>query len=121
MSASGLLNWKSLFFTIDDKSITLPHAKEIIVGRFAPTDSIQPDVDLGPFGAERKGVSRRHVRISYKEAQFWVVDLSSMNGTWLNGSSLKPLLEYPLCDRDTLRLGKLEIGIKFGTTAFIRS
>src|ERR1700674_3253307 len=121
MTTSGLLNRKIIVFTIDDKSMTLPQAREIIVGRFAPTDSVQPDLDLGPFDAEHKGVSRRHVRISYNEAQFWLVDLSSMNGTWLNGSSLKPLLEYPLRDGDNLRLGSLEIGVKFGATAFLRS
>lgn len=120
MTESGFLNRKAIFFTIDDKTLTMPQAQEIIVGRFARTDSVQPDVDLGPFGAELKGVSRRHVRISYKEGQFWLVDLSSTNGSWLNGSRLQPQLEYLVRDGDTLRLGSLELGIKFGTTAFIR-
>jgi pSer/pThr/pTyr-binding forkhead associated (FHA) protein len=121
MTASGLLNRKVIMFVIESKVVALPQAKEVFVGRFAPTDSLQPDLDLGPFGATEKGVSRRHAKITYKDGQTWIIDLSSMNGTWLNGQALEPIKEYPLRDGDKLRLGKLEMLVKFGTTAFMRA
>ncbi len=121
MSASGLLNRKAINFVIESKVIVLPQSKEVVVGRFAPTDSLQPDMDLGPFGAAEKGVSRRHAKITYKDGQTWIIDLSSMNGTWINGQALEPIMEYPLRDGDKLRLGKLELVVKFGTTAFMRA
>ena len=121
MTASGLLNRKVINFVIDSRVIALPQSKEVVVGRFAPTDSLQPDLDLGPFGATEKGVSRRHAKIVYKDGQTWIIDLSSMNGTWINGQAIEPIMEYPLRDGDKLRLGKLELLVKFGTTAFMRA
>jgi len=121
MTVSGLLNRKVINFVLDSRILAVPQAKEVIVGRFAPTDSIQPDLDLGPFGAAERGVSRRHAKITYKDGETWIIDLSSMNGTWLNGEALEPIRAYPLHDGDKLRLGKLELLVKFGSTAFIHS
>lgn len=33
-------------------------------------------------------VSRRHARIAYRRAGYWLSDLGSMGGTWVNGSRL---------------------------------
>jgi pSer/pThr/pTyr-binding forkhead associated (FHA) protein len=67
-----------------------------------------------------KGVSRRHAKITFKDRQTWVIDLASINGTWLNGKALKPIVAYPLHHGDKLRLGSLEAVVTFGTKAFIR-
>jgi pSer/pThr/pTyr-binding forkhead associated (FHA) protein len=112
MSTSGLLNRKKILLMIDNRSVALPLSREIVIGRLAPTEKVQPDIDLRPFDADQKGVSRRHIKIIYKEAQFWVIDLASLNGTWLNDRPLKPVANYPLHDGDRLRLGRLEIGVK---------
>jgi pSer/pThr/pTyr-binding forkhead associated (FHA) protein len=105
-----------LTLTIRDKSIVVPECNHIVVGRRAPTGQAQPDIDLSPFSAEIKGVSRRHLRIVHLGGTAVLVnDLYSSNGTWLNGERLKPLIEYPLNDGDLLRLGQLEIVVKFGT------
>jgi pSer/pThr/pTyr-binding forkhead associated (FHA) protein len=106
LNTSGLLNRKTIIFVIGTQTVTLPQAREILVGRFAPTDSLQPDVDLSPFKAEEKGVSRRHIKITFKDGQYWVIDLASMNGTWLNGEPIKSVAEYPLRDGDRLRLSR---------------
>src|SRR5579859_6059419 len=112
MPTSGFLKRKTIRLVIENKTVTLPQGEDVIVGRFSATASAQPDVDLGPFDAEEKGVSRRHIRISYKTARISVIDLSSTNGTWLNDQRLKPTAEYTLHDGDRLRLGKLEIVVK---------
>src|SRR5258708_29514001 len=84
MPTSGFLKRKTIRLVIQNKSVTLPPGEDVIVGRFSATASAQPDIDLGPFDAEEQGVSRRHIRISCKTAQISVIDLSSMNGTWLS-------------------------------------
>ena len=117
MTSSGLLNRRTVILVIGDKTLQLPKSREIILGRFAPTDSAQPDVDLVPYDAERKGVSRRHVKIADIGGQIVVIDLDSMNGTWLNGERLKPLVEHPLREGDYLKLGDLETQVKFGTSS----
>ena len=117
MTSPGLLNRKTIILVIRDQPIRLPKSRQVIVGRFAPTDNTPPDIDLVPYEAERKGVSRRHIRIVDSGNQVLVNDLDSLNGTWLNGERLKPLVEYPLHDGDFLKLGDLELQVKFGTTS----
>jgi pSer/pThr/pTyr-binding forkhead associated (FHA) protein len=62
-------------------------------------------------------VLRRHICVISRQGQCWVIDLASSNGSWLNGQRLQPAAEYPLQHGDKLRLGKLEMQVKLGTTA----
>jgi pSer/pThr/pTyr-binding forkhead associated (FHA) protein len=116
MTSSGLLNRLTLILVINGRRVLLPVAREVIVGRFTPTNGLQPDIDLD-LSAELNGVSRRHLRITNTSTQFSVSDMDSLNGTWLNGARLQPRAEYPLRHGDKLRLGKLEIEVKLGVTA----
>ena len=54
-------------------------------------------------------VSKRHMRISSRDGRFYLEDLNSMNGTFLNNRKLPPfspvLLEYGA----SIRLGALEL------------
>jgi pSer/pThr/pTyr-binding forkhead associated (FHA) protein len=117
MTSSGLLNRLTIILVINSRRIPLPVAREVIVGRFTPTDSRQPDIDLNFCSAEQHGVSRQHLRIINTSTQFAVSDLGSTNGTWLNGVRLQPGGEYPLRHGDRLRLGNLELEVKLGVTA----
>jgi pSer/pThr/pTyr-binding forkhead associated (FHA) protein len=58
-------------------------------------------------------VSRRHARIQRQRTQFFVEDLGSANGTFLNGQRLTPYLPHPLHDGDELQAGRvrMQIGI----------
>jgi pSer/pThr/pTyr-binding forkhead associated (FHA) protein len=84
-----------------------------IVGRASEPGDPQPDIALDPFGAQEKGVSRRHILINRTEGSISVMDLSSTNGTWLNGECLTPGTEYPLRGSDKLRLGRLELTAEY--------
>jgi ABC-type multidrug transport system ATPase subunit/pSer/pThr/pTyr-binding forkhead associated (FHA) protein len=61
-------------------------------------------------------VSRRHVRIEQRGAEYWLVDLGSTNGTSLNGNRLPKGGAYRLNDGDIFRIGDQQgnsVGITF--------
>ncbi len=82
---------------------------EYIVGRVSQGQSILPDIDLEPYSAYESGVSRLHVRIKIDEEAIWITDLGSANGTRVNNQKLAPHQDYPLSDKDVVRLGRLSI------------
>ena len=88
--------------------------KNLVLGRADPENAVYPGLDLTPYGAEQRGVSRRHVSLNYAGGILTVRDLRSANGTWLNGQQLQPQRPYPVNDGDELILGQLAIGIRYG-------
>jgi hypothetical protein len=81
--------------------------ERVVLGRAHPPSDIMPDVDLTPFGAHLKGVSREHVAIIFRDHMLLVEDLRSMNGSLLNGWVLMPHEPRVLRDDDQLILGRL--------------
>lgn len=49
-------------------------------------------------------ISREHCKIVWHDNQYFIVDLNSTNGTYLNGEMLVPNQEYPIQPGDYLRL-----------------
>lgn len=47
-------------------------------------------------------ISRAHARIVQIETQWYLEDLDSKNGTWLNGRKLEPLQNYRITDGDKI-------------------
>jgi pSer/pThr/pTyr-binding forkhead associated (FHA) protein len=80
-----------------------------VIGRSDSKSSYLPDIDLAAFEALNKGVSRRHAAIVRDQSQLCVIDLSSVNGTFLNGERLNPETPYPLHIQDKLVLGELNL------------
>lgn len=83
--------------------------KEWLVGRSDPVRGIFPEVDLGPHGGEKSGVSRRHARLVTQSGQQWISDLNSTNFTFLNGQKLQPGELSPLKNGDEIRFGLLAV------------
>ena len=83
----------------------------LIVGRADTSGEYKPDVDLGPFGGEEKGVSRRHLKLFTSDTDLMVTDLQSNNGTMLNGQPLEADKSYPLKDKDQLQLGRFKLDV----------
>jgi FHA domain len=105
---------KPITLEIDQREVLLPLGQAVIIGRRADNpDDLHPDIDLSLFQAAEKGVSRQHIRISYKGEMSYVTDLGSRNGSWLNNTQLLPRQERVLRDGDELRLGQLRIKVRF--------
>jgi hypothetical protein len=86
---------------------------QIVMGRMDITTKVSPDFDLTPFGAQEKGVSRVHAAIRRNEESLLLVDLGSVNGTYLNGQRLTTDQPHVLRDGDEIRLGKLVLHVYF--------
>jgi len=79
---------------VGDLPLQYPLEKaEVILGR-------QPDVDLRLNARE---VSRRHARITCKDKQYFLEDMGSSNGTFLNSTRLHGRIE--LHEQDQIRIG----------------
>jgi pSer/pThr/pTyr-binding forkhead associated (FHA) protein len=106
------------------KSVTPPHSWLVIergrsagkkfmlaeaeshIGRWDADGGIFPDVDLDSDDPEAK-VSRRHARITLRNGEYFVEDMGSTNGTFLNrGKRLLPGRPEPLRDSDEIIVGK---------------
>jgi pSer/pThr/pTyr-binding forkhead associated (FHA) protein len=76
------------------------------IGRWDADGGIFPDVDLDSDDPEAK-VSRRHARIMRRNGQYFIEDLGSTNGTFINrGRRLLPGDRQPLRDGDEIIVGK---------------
>lgn len=93
--------------------ITIRPKKELVIGRGDTNSQQQPDLDLTPFGALEKGVSRIHAVINRQDDTLTLVDAGSANGTHLNGQRLIPQQPRVLRDGDEIRFGKLVAHIYF--------
>jgi hypothetical protein len=89
--------------------VTVPKGQEIVLGRNHQTNPVQPHIDLTPYGATEQGVSRIHAVIRHDERGWWIEDLNSSNGTWVNGRRIAPFAPYPLEGAALLSLSRLEI------------
>lgn len=67
----------------------------IYIGRVAGNDLVLQDSQI----------SRRHLRIVWQDNSFWVEDLGSSNGVWLNNQRIDPRLMRVLQQGDEIRVG----------------
>ncbi|MFQ3536016.1 MAG: FHA domain-containing protein [Aggregatilineales bacterium] len=95
--------------------IIFEEGTSVVLGRI---DLNSPDMarfDLTRFGGHERGVSREHCVISYRNGQFFVTDLNSANGTFVNRGRLQPNQACLLSDGDELTLGKLTMTVRFSS------
>lgn len=85
---------------------------EFVIGRKVSTTSGNL-LDLAPLGGYHMGLSRTHAIIRLAEHGYEVVDLGSVNGTWLNNERLIPHNAYPLPSGSHLRLGRMRLFVLY--------
>jgi serine/threonine protein kinase len=98
----------ALKLTKSGEEIVKSNQSELIVGR-AVKNSPPPDIDLGPHQGAKAGVSRRHARLIRDADSWYVEDLGSTNGTFLNGAKLTPHQKNTLETGDKVRFGQIEL------------
>ncbi|KPV53094.1 hypothetical protein SE17_11625 [Kouleothrix aurantiaca] len=77
-----------------------------------PLESTQLTVGRGlnnDIILEDTRVSRHHAQLRYRARRFWINDMGSTNGTFVNGEQIE---EKALRDGDTISLGGLELTFK---------
>ena len=92
--------------------VLLEGRPEYILGREGH-EQVVPDLNLNPYGARDKGVSRVHAALRRDHAHLLLIDLGSTNGTRLNGKPLAAHQPTQVENGDEIRLGKLVITINF--------
>jgi hypothetical protein len=103
--------WASIHLVDSGQILPLADRAEFTLGRVSEAQPIMPDIDLTPYQAYASGVSRLHAVIRREREQIYVMDLGSSNGTYLNGTRLKPNAAHELHHGDLISLGKLKIQV----------
>ncbi|GIU81865.1 MAG: hypothetical protein KatS3mg006_0929 [Pyrinomonadaceae bacterium] len=81
-------------------------AEDSYIGRWDADNGIFPDIDLDIYDPEAK-VSRRHAKIIKEGENYYIEDLGSTNGTFINrGKRLVPGVRQKLEDGDEIIVGK---------------
>lgn len=83
----------------------------ITLGRKDNYLNLYPTVDLSDHHAALLGVSRLHAEITYENSNYYVRDLNSKNGTWVNKNRLIADEKIQLVNQDTLRLAHFMIQV----------
>lgn len=83
-------------------------AEHTLLGRQSPADNIYPEIDLTELDPESY-VSRRHGKITRQGSKYLYEDVSSSNGSFINGNRLQSGIQTELHDCDTIRLGRTEM------------
>ena len=104
-------NGIAIYIEGEFEPIHIDQSGEFVIGRKSGTTAKVSEglLDLAPLGGYSRGVSRRHVFIKRTEQGYEVLDLGSVNGSWLNGQRLVPHKQYPLDSRSHLRLGSMRL------------
>ena len=94
------------------EQIALAEEQSAIIGRSDAQTGYTPDIDLMRFNARKHGVSREHACIYLRGQSFYVMDLGSNNGSFMNGKALMPHHAQVIQPGDVIRFGLLEIQIE---------
>ena len=109
-----LKEYQKILSTMKPPSISLSRLIDNVPDRFFYTATV---VIIGRDPAcelylDDRAISARHARLSYHHKQWWVEDLKSTNGTFLNQAAVEePMV---ITNGDQLRCGGIELTIHLG-------
>ena len=102
----------SLTIIATGRQLRLPVATTQLIGRRDEARGVVPEVDLGGDGGYDSGVSRRHAMLTCRDDEYYVEDLGSANGTFINEQQLAPQHMTRLANGDELRCGLLALRVE---------
>jgi len=80
------------------------------IGRLDPDGGVWPEIDLSQDDPGSQ-VSRKHARIFFKDGNYFIEDLGSTNGTFINkGPRLAPSVPQELKSGDEIIMGRTFLG-----------
>jgi hypothetical protein len=88
------------------QSVPLSGKASYLIGREDPMSGIYPEIDTTRSDGDVAGVSRRHAEIVQQSNQWFLQDLNSTNGTFVNNQRVSPHTRCLLHSGDQIRLGK---------------
>lgn len=100
-----------LYLPYGSDPVIIDKQERIEIGRKDTLGTFTPAVDLTSSHGANLGVSRHHADILYLNNSYYIKDMGSTNGTWVNGQKLAPYQIIPIRYGDSLRLGHLVIAI----------
>ncbi len=110
-AAVPMNDWATLHLLDTGQMLPLADRNEFTLGRISDGQPIMPDIDLAPYQAYTRGVSRLHAVLKREASRVFLMDLGSSNGTYVNGKRLTPNVDHALSNGDVIALGKLKIQI----------
>jgi len=84
---------ETLTLSINGKEITVKNGD--VIGRQASGSEIFKNFPT---------VSRKHARITYESGNWFIEDLNSTNGTYINGERIKPYERRKITEKDKINL-----------------
>jgi len=69
-------------------------------------------LNLSPYGASERGVSRQHMAFDSDSRGVYIEDLMSTSGTRINGALIKPNVRYRLRPEDEITLGMMRLTVR---------
>jgi hypothetical protein len=91
-------------FRAESPTLTLSRASNGLTLDVAPGDELGRSGVGRDFFKDVGTVSRRHARVGFRDGMWWIEDLKSTNGTWLNGKRIEPGRANPLKAGDAIAL-----------------
>lgn len=110
---SGNVPSQVYFVLPDGNEYAVDLSHDVVIGRQPREDDPPVTVDLESFDGHDLGVSRHHAMIKYIKSNLVLVDLDSINGTFVNGHRALPLKRYNVMDGDTITIGRLTLEVRF--------
>ncbi len=85
--------------------IRLPDEGKLTLGSLNPFSGASPDVDLTLDDRRHRSVAAFHAQIIARDGEYYIEDLRSVSGSWLNDERLLPRTLRKLTLGDEVRLG----------------
>jgi len=111
---SSLESGPRLFIATSGVALPIPLLDEVLIGRADPMQLQSPELDLQPYGGGSAGVSRQHARFLRRDAGWFLEDLQSTNGTYVNEVRLLPQRPVRLHSGDLVRFAQLTLVFEEG-------
>lgn len=117
LGTATLSKGKEVLLLIDSglRRIELRNDIVYLLGRFNKT---QPDthyIDLSPFDAYERGVSRVHAKLHMDNNILYITDLGSTNGTYMDGVQLEANQKHVIRQGSEIILSRLHIQVMHKT------